>query len=265
MKMSIFTTALILYFAVVVAIFLFQRKLLYLPETLNSYQLDQRIVQLKLKAWPNRTEYRGFTSQNILSDPKGTVVVFHGNAGSASNRYHFIEALENLGYRTYVVEYPGYGNRPGSISESTLVTDGIETLKRIKQESDAPLFLLGESLGTGVVGGIIQSKQIPVQGLLLISPYDRMTEIANYHYRYFLAKWLLLDKYDTLNNLKDYLGNTVIILAEQDQIIPNSSSLNLYQSISGRKKILRFQTGHNTLPLEPWQTWWQDVMQFLDH
>jgi hypothetical protein len=34
-----------------------------------------------------------------ISSPKGTVIVFHGNAGSAAGREFYVQALAPLGYR----------------------------------------------------------------------------------------------------------------------------------------------------------------------
>jgi len=45
-------------------------------------------------------------------------VIFHGNACSAKGRYYYIEALERLGYRVILAEYPGYGSRLKRPSEA---------------------------------------------------------------------------------------------------------------------------------------------------
>jgi alpha-beta hydrolase superfamily lysophospholipase len=85
----------------------------------------------------------------------------------------------------------------------------------------ARFFLWGESLGGGVVGGIIQSKKIPVKGIILVTPFNSMADVAQHHYWFFLAEWSTRDKFDTIKNLQDYSGNTAILIAEEDEIIPN--------------------------------------------
>ena len=163
-----------------------------------------------------------------------------------------------------LAEYPGYGARDGAPSEATLIANGIETAKRALSDFGGPIFLWGESLGSGVVAGIVENGQIPVKGIVLITPFDSLANVAQHHYWFFLAKWLTLDKFDNVSRLQHYTGPTAIVLAEADEIIPNKYSLNLFASLRHRKKIWTFaQANHNSLPLDPNLPWWQEVMQFV--
>ena len=77
--------------------------------------------------------------------------------------------------------------------------------------------MCGESLGSGVVAGIVASHEVSVKGLLLITPFDSMTKVAQHHYWFFLARWLLLDKFDNVPRLRDFPGHIAVLLAEQDE------------------------------------------------
>jgi hypothetical protein len=116
-----------------------------------------------------------------------------------------------------------------------------------------------------VVGGIIASGQVPVKGIVLITPFSSMADIAQHHYWFLLGKWLVRDKFDNIKNLQNYSGNTAVLLAEQDEIIPSQYSLKLYESLTHRKKLWTFKdAGHNTMPLYQNASWWQEVMQFVN-
>lgn len=257
---------LLIYLLILLAVFLLQRKMIYFPERHSPKQHRQILSSLNLKSWPTDEEGRAVVSRTQVASARGTVVVFHGNAGSAMHRTYYIEALQRLGYRVIVAEYPGYGVRKGIPSEAELIRDGMATAKKAWQEFGDPLFLCGESLGSGVVSGIVASKEVPVKGLLLITPFDSMANVAQHHYWFFFAKWLLKDKFDNLKNLEDFNGSTAVILAERDEIIPNRSTMALYEALAGRKRLWRFEhAGHNTLPLASWNPWWREAMQFLDH
>jgi alpha-beta hydrolase superfamily lysophospholipase len=265
MHISRIMTLLLTYFLILLVVFLLQRKMIYFPDRYAEEQRSEILAGLTLQPWPNAKDLRGLMSRMPAPATKGTVLVFHGNAGSAVHRTYYIDALQHLGYRVIVAEYPGYGARPGSPSEAALVEDGIATAKLAWQEFKEPLFLCGESLGSGVVSGIVASKQVPVKGLLLITPFDSMTNVAQHYYWFFLAKWLIRDKFDNVNKLRDYTGNTAVILAEQDEVIPNKRTLALFDALPSGKKLWRFeQAGHNTLPLESWRPWWQEAMKFID-
>lgn len=258
-------TLLLTYLLILLAVFLLQRKMIYFPDRYPLEQQSEILAGLGLQPWPNAGDLRGLMSRTPMPDAKGTVLVFHGNAGSAIHRTFYIDALQRLNYRVIIAEYPGYGTRPGTPSEAALVKDGIATAETVIQTFKEPLFLCGESLGSGVVSGIAASKLVPIKGLLLITPFDTMANVAQHYYWFFLAKWLIRDTFDNVNNLHDYTGNIAVILAEQDEVIPNKHTLALFDSLSSEKKLWRFEhAGHNNLPLEPWRPWWQEAMQFID-
>ncbi len=264
MKLSRAMSFLLIYLMLLLAVFLLQRKMLYLPARFSQDQQDNILTQTNLQAWPNSNELRGLMSTNTRAQPKGTLLVFHGNAGAAIHRSYFIDAMQNLGYRVIIAEYPGYGFREGSPSESNFSRDGIETAKMVLREFQEPLFLCGESLGNGVVASIVAANEVPVEGLLLITPFDAMSKVAQHHYWFFLARWLLLDKYNNVAKLRNFQGNIAVVMAEQDEVIPNQRTLALYQALSENKRLWRFNTDHNNLPMQPWQSWWQETMQFID-
>ncbi len=252
------------YLLFLLILFVFQRKLVYFPEKYSIEQQQVLAERLKLKLWPSKDNYLGLMSKSANTTYKGTIIVFHGNAGSAINRIYYLQALEKLGYRVILAEYPGYGARDGFPSETTMISNGIETLKRALNDFGDPIFLWGESLGSGVVGGIMQTGQIQVKGLVLVAPFDSLANVAQHHYWFFLAKWLIRDEFNSIKNLQNYQGSIAFLLAEDDQIIPNKYSLNLFDSLHQRKRLWTFKdAGHNSLPLAPELTWWQEVMQFV--
>ncbi|MCK9635493.1 MAG: alpha/beta hydrolase [Methylobacter tundripaludum] len=255
---------LLTYLLLLLAVFLFQRKMIYFPDTYSIAEQQQLADQANLKLWPSAENYLGLISQRPGATGKGTVIVFHGNAGSATDRTYYPDALERLGYRVILAEYPGYAARSGAPSEQALLSDGIQTAKQALDDFGGPIFLWGESLGGSVASGIVQSGQVPVKGIVLVTPFSRMADVAQHHYWFFLAKWLIRDKFDNIKNLQDYAGNTAIVLAEQDEIIPNKYSLKLFESLRHRKQLWAFKaTGHNTLPLNQERPWWREVMQFV--
>ena len=258
-------TFLALYLMVLMAVFLLQRKMMYFPSRFTAEQQERFLAKINLKPWPSQSEVRGFISTTPINDTKGTVIVFHGNAGSAVHRPYFIDGLQNLGYRVIIAEYPGYGSRSGSPSEAALIQDGIDSAKLALQNFKEPIFLCGESLGSGVVAGIVSSQRIPVKGLILITPFDSMTNVAHHHYWFFLAKWLLRDRYDNVTRLSGFDGHIAVLLAEQDEVIPNQRTMALFNSLQKPKRLWHFKNAnHNTLPMESWHPWWKEVMEFID-
>lgn len=81
---------LLTYLLFLLLVFLVQRKIIYFPETFPQQRLAELASQLGLQAWPTAENYRGFISQDTKVGSKGSIVVFHGNAGSAIRRSYSI-------------------------------------------------------------------------------------------------------------------------------------------------------------------------------
>ena len=122
---SLLLTAAIACVLVLCGMFFLQDRLLYFPgrATVDSLATDG------LKAWPSPEDFRGLVAEPP-GEARGTVVVFHGNAGHVGHRTFYVEALAPLGWRVLLTEYPAYGPRAGVVGEESLVGDAEETVSR---------------------------------------------------------------------------------------------------------------------------------------
>ncbi|MBB1489635.1 alpha/beta hydrolase [Oceanospirillum sediminis] len=250
------------YVVLILIIFSFQRDLLYSPGT--TAPSEKRLTEKNLIYWPSMTDYRGFTSTHEPDKVKGTIVVFHGNAATAYHRHYYTDALHQYGFRIILAEYPGYGSRQGSPSETAIVDDALETLQLVYERYQEPVFILGESLGSGVAASTIARTKVPIEGLILLVPWDTLMDLALTHYGYLLLHWLVLDRYDSISNLANFNGRVAVVLAEKDDVIPVRHGLRLYDSINTDKKLWLFKdAGHDTIPVAPDSAWWKEVTDFI--
>jgi alpha-beta hydrolase superfamily lysophospholipase len=250
------------YLAICVLAFLFQRKMLYLPSG-GSLSVDQA-TENGMVHWPSTRAFVGYLCDEIPDDAKGTVVVFHGNAGAAYHRDFYAEALSRQGLRVILAEYPGYGGRSGRPSEEALVRDALETIRFAHREFGEPLYLWGESLGCGVVAGALKATDIPIPGVVLFTPWDSLPALAQTHYPILPARWLVRDHYDNVENLKGYGGKVAVILAGRDEVVPVRHGQKLYGSIAAKKKLWLFEgASHNAMPVSPELSWWNEVVAFV--
>ena len=255
---------LIIYLTLIVILFLNQRQLLYFPDP--NFPTEELVKLRELEYWVTQdNNYRGLVSRQPQDNVKGTIIVFHGNAGAAIDRSYYSDILGKLGYRVLLAEYPGYGGRKGKLSEESLVVDARKTIQLIHQEYGNPLYVWGESLGTGVVAGAVSDSLVFVDGIVLITPWDTLPNLVQSIYRIFPAKWLVLDKFDSVKNLKLFPGKLGIVLAGKDEVIPTKLGQNLYESLPNTNKKLwgLEQAGHNNWIEHTNDSWWQEVISFL--
>ncbi len=253
----------IAYGVLVGAAYLLQRRMLYFPD--RSKPSERQVRAVGLRFWPDAGDgYRGFIGVAPPTRTTGVVIVFHGNAGGAWDRSYYVHALGALGYRVVLAEYPGYGGRAGKEGERLFVEDAGETVRRAHDAFGGPVFLWGESLGCGVASAIAADPPVPVAGVVMITPWDSLPNVAQKLYWYFPARWLVHDQYDNVRNVQSYAHPVAVVLAEHDEIIPPTSSMRLYESLTAPKRLwVLTGAGHNSWPTGPEEAWWREVMDFV--
>jgi pimeloyl-ACP methyl ester carboxylesterase len=215
--------------------------------------------------WPSGpASYRGFIGTTEIGNIKGTVAVFHGNAGTAADRAYYVKALGSIGYRVILAEYPGYGQREGQLGEKPFVNDAQATVRLISETYGGPLFLLGESLGCAVVAGAAKDPSLRIDGILLITPWDTLLAVAKSLYPWFPVRLLMKDKYDSVDNLKSFQERIAVVGAERDEILPIRHAVALYQSLTGSKKMWTIKgAGHNDWLMHVDVSKWREFMDFV--
>jgi pimeloyl-ACP methyl ester carboxylesterase len=240
-----------------------QERMLYFP---SKDVPDEKFLSSRtMRFWPSgRDGYRGFISTKAVPADKGTVVVFHGNAGAASDRDYYLPALTPLGFRVLLAEYPGYGGRKGRPGEAAFVQDAHETLRLVSEQYGRPIYLLGESLGCGVAAAVAKASPVPIDGIILITPWDTLLSVAKHHYPWLPVRLLLRDTYDSVGNLKTYGGPVAVIGAERDEVIPLRHAQALYDALRTRRKMWIVKAaGHNDWSLAVGPEWWKEITDFV--
>jgi pimeloyl-ACP methyl ester carboxylesterase len=219
-----------------------------------------------LSFWPSGpASYRGFIGTTEIGSAKGTVVVFHGNAGTAADRAYYVKPLGSIGYRVVLAEYPGYGQRGGQLGEKSFVEDAQATIRLISETYREPLFLLGESLGCAVAAGAAKDPGLRIDGIVLITPWDTLLAVVKSTFPWFPVGLLMKDKYDSVANLKSFRGRIAVVGAERDEILPIRHANALYQSLTGNKKMWTLKgAGHNDWLNVVDASKWREFMDFVD-
>ena len=244
-------------------VFFLQRRMIYFPDP--DRPAPEIVQAVGLQYWPAEGKrYKGFVDRAHPQTARGTLIVFHGNAGAAWHREYYVRALKPLGYRVVLAEYPGYAGRPGTLSEASLVKDAVDTIKEVRKAFEGPIYLLGESMGCGVAAAAAVWEDISTAGLILITPWDSLPDLAQSLYWYLPARFLTRDRFDSVTNLRAYSGPVAVAVAGRDEVIPKRHSMRLYGSLKAPKRLWIFEgAGHNSWPTDPGAAWWGEVMAFV--
>ena len=156
-----------------------------------------------------------------------TLVFFHGNGDDLRGATVATGGLAAAGYGLLLPEYRGYGGNPGSPSEAGLYRDGEAALAWLG-EREIPLdrtVLVGNSLGSGVATEL--AARHPIAGLVLISGFASLTEVAARQMRLFPVRLLLRDRYENAAKLPRVAAPVLVLHGERDTLIPPSHGADL--------------------------------------
>ncbi|WP_436303286.1 MULTISPECIES: alpha/beta hydrolase [unclassified Variovorax] len=238
---------------------MFQDRLLYFPAKATVADM----VSGGLKAWPSAEDFRGLVAEPA-GVARGTAIVFHGNAGHAGHRAYYARALTGLGLRVILAEYPGYGPRGGEMGERHLVDDAEQSIVQAHRAHGAPLLVVGESLGAGVAAAAAARQRDKVAGLLLITPWDRLENVAGHHYPWLPVSWLLRDRYDSAAHLASFGRPVLVAIAERDNIVPARFGRALYDALPEPRRLVVIEAaGHNDWPGRVDDAWWRKATSFV--
>jgi pimeloyl-ACP methyl ester carboxylesterase len=259
----------IAYIVMCVYLYAMQNSLLYPREALSAENASDLAGAQGLIPWSQggsgASDFQGYVRVDFTTRPapRGTIVLFHGNGGAAYHRIDYVTAFMRRGFRTFLYEYPGYGGRPGTPSEASIVPDARALVASLDKAGLGPVYVWGESLGAGVAAAVCADPGLPVQGLVLITPWDSLANAAKYHYPWFPVRLLLTDHYDSIANLQHFGHPICVIRATDDVVIPPALAANLYDQLPGSKHmIVQEGYGHDDWPSASDTPWWDEALDF---
>jgi len=215
-----------LYLLVLAAVFMKQRSLLFFPTHDVSHILGARAG---LVSWMVDGSYVGMKREPAEG---GRVWLFtHGNGGQAAGRAYVMRYFKPSD-GVFVVEYPGYGDKPGEPSEEAINASVITAYEHLRAKYGARrICVLGESMGTGPAS-ILGTLADPPRRIVLLVPFDRIVDVAAERFSSIPVRLLMRDRWDNIESLSHYSGRIDIWAAAYDEVIPVSHARNLAKRLT---------------------------------
>lgn len=234
------------YLALLVLMFLFQDRLLFLP----SSQMVQEPASVGVEGedfWIETADDVRIHSWYFPNETSDRVIVLsHGNAGNISNRIDIARTLLESGVAVLMYDYRGYGLSEGRPSEEGLYKDiraVTEALMSEKGYREGEIFMYGRSLGGAVAA--YAATEYRLGGLVLDSAFKNLRAMVSDVYPFVPSA---LAKYDFPT--EKYLGqldNTPVMIMHSrgDEIIGYHHGEHLYEVARQPKTFVELQGGHN--------------------
>jgi uncharacterized protein len=251
-----------LYLLICVGCGSFQRRMIYYPPKFTSQKVDELAGPAGLERWKNSLgESIGMKRLSPQQPATGQILIVYGNGGCATCCSRYADAIQKIAaFDVFILEYPGYADRTGSPSQDSFFRSADEAIQSVP--TNAPVYLLGESLGTGVASYLAGTNPGKVAGVVLLSPYNRLTDVAQYHMPILPVHLILVDRFPSQDYLRNYHGPVGIMVDGKDQIVPEKFGLRLYDGYVGPKRLWEFPDGGHVSITEQPTIFWKEVVDF---
>lgn len=164
-----------------------------------------------------------------VDNPQNVWLMLHGNGGQAADRTYALTAFADRD-AVFILEYPGYGQRPGKLSRSSFDTAARDAYELLRARfPDKPVCVATESLGSGPGSTLAGLPRAPDKFVFIV-PFDDVKSLAHDH-----ASWLpglvLAGSWDNVKSMAGYRGPVEVFGAERDGIIPVARARRLAASL----------------------------------
>jgi fermentation-respiration switch protein FrsA (DUF1100 family) len=179
-------------------------------------------------------------------NPSGILLFCHGNAGNISHRMDSIRIFRSLGLSTFIFDYRGYGKSGGRPTEKGTYLDAEAAWQYLVEKRGsrpAEIVLFGRSIG-GAVAAWLARNHDP-RALIMESAFLSVPDIASDLYPFLPVRYLTRFKYNTQEYVRGVRCPVLVVHSREDEIIPFSHGLRLFESASAPKEFLEIRGDHN--------------------
>jgi uncharacterized protein len=220
-----------------VALYFFQGSFIFFPpkpdepwySKIKSYEYFIKTDSATLHGWK-------FSNKNINHD--ASIIYFGGNAEEVG--YNIEDAHYYSAKHLFFTNMPGFGSSTGTPSEQSFFSNALQTYDHIiKQNSLNPenVFIMGRSLGSSIATYVASKRE--AKGLILVTPFDSVENIARNQYKFFPVKLLLKHKFKTEQYIDNVNTPIMFIATDNDGVIPTINLTNLYKPRSQKINLLK--------------------------
>jgi uncharacterized protein len=237
------------YLVVLGAVYVMQRSLIYpagkaVPDAALAAAAGMRTITTRTADGLNLVHWY----RPPADDKAPVLVVFHGNAGTIADRVPKLVELMKAGFGLLLSGYRGYGGNPGKPSEEAFSADARGLLDWLAGEGVSPerTVLYGESLGTGIA--VKMATERPSAAVILEAPYTSVAEVAQSRFWFLPARWLVLDKWDSLSRITRINAPLLVMHGLRDRTIPTRYGRRLFEAAEEPKSLVLVEdSGHADL------------------
>ncbi len=242
-------------------LYLFQDRMIFFPQP-TAPQNRNRYATHGIRMQRGDVTLSGWLINNGVAADRPLIVYYGGNAEDVSLN---VADLGRFDTRSFLfMNYRGYGDSDGRPAERTLFDDAIFVLDQVLAAEGidpAHVVLMGRSLGSGVAVHVAARRR--VGGIILVTPFDSLVNVARVHYPIFPVGLLLKHRFDSAALAPGIATPALFLTAAGDQVVPVRLAHRLAKVWGGPVTAVTVAgTTHNTIETAP--VYWEAINAYLE-
>ena len=181
----------------------------------------------------------------VKTDSAPSLLGFGGNAWNARTMVLILHRLfpdrSVIGFH-----YRGYRPSSGRPGAEGLLSDSLVVFDHLQQtQATQPIIAVGFSIGSGVAAYVARHR--PVEGLILVTPFDSLEALARDLYWWAPVGPLFHHRMSTIEFVRDSLVPTALLTAEHDAVVRRRRCEPLRAAIRNLVFERVIAAGHNNI------------------
>ncbi len=250
-------------------LFIFQEKFIFIPPASDNAMLERARAKFPgcettLTA-PDRIKLHGWRIPGDSAPNSPLLIYFGGNSEDMTAMLldPFFDLQRFRPYTLVLINYRGYGASQGEPGEKPFYKDALfiyDHFIRQPHIDSSHVVAMGRSLGTGVA--VYLAAHRPLKGVILVSPYDSITNVAQELYPYTPVSIFIRHPFNAASLAPSIQTPVLALTAAQDSTISSERSQALLAQWGGPHHHVSIpKTDHNDLNLS--QLYWDSIAAFL--
>lgn len=198
------------------------------------------------------------------ADAVFSILLCHGNGENVSSLADELDFLRQRYHaNVFAFDYRGYGHSQGRPFEAGILADGEAAQRWLAErtgQEPGQIVLWGRSLGGAVA--VHLAARLGAAALVLDRTFSSMVDVAASHYPWLPIRWVLRNRYPSIDKLPSYTGPLIQIHGRPDEVVPYRFAQALFASSPSTNK--QFIASENLSHNAPWpKEYYQRVQEFL--